>query len=72
MITTLLKNMGIEDKDLKTYAKKSKYEINDINGFDYIYNPGVPMYIFNKRTVVTDLKDQNDSRIDTIEIEFIE
>jgi hypothetical protein len=30
------------------------------------------MYIFNKRTVVTDLKDQNDSRIDTIEIEFIE
>lgn len=72
MITTLLKNMGIKDKDLKTYAKKSKYEINDINGFDYIYNPGVPMYIFNKRTVVMDLKEQNESRIDTIEIEFIE
>ena len=30
------------------------------------------MYIFYKRTVVMDLKEQNESRIDTIEIEFIE
>ncbi len=72
LVTTLLKNMGVKDKDLKADIKKSKYEINDINGFDYIYNPGVPMYIFNKRTVVMDLKEQNESRIDTIEIEFIE
>ena len=72
MLTSLLKNMGIKDKDLKQNIKKSKYEINDVNGYDYIYNPGVPMYIINTRTVVINLKDQNESRIDTIEIEFID
>ena len=72
MLTSLLKNMGIKDKDLKQDIKKSKYEINDFNGYDYIYNPGVPMYIINKRSVVINLKDQNDTRIDTIQIEFVE
>ena len=72
MLTSLLKNMGIKDKDLKQDIKKSKYEINDFNGYDYIYNPGVPMYIINTRKVVMDIKGQKESRIDTIEIEFVE
>ena len=72
MLTSLLKNMGLNDSDLKKDLKKSKYEINDFNGYDYIYNPGVPMYIINKRSVVINLKDQNDTRIDTIQIEFVE
>ena len=72
MLTSLLKNMGIKDKDLKQDIKKSKYEINDVNGYDYIYNPGVPMYIINTRKVVMDIKGQKESRIDTIEIEFVE
>lgn len=72
MLTSLLKSMGIQDKDLKEEIKKSKYEIKDFNGYDYIYNPGVPMYIFNRREVVMELKGQNDSRTDIIKIEFIE
>lgn len=71
-ITTLLKNMGIKDKDLKENIKNSKYEINDSNGYDYIYNPGVPMYIINQRQVVIEINNQKESKIDTIEIEFIE
>ena len=72
MLTSLLKNMGLNDSDLKKDLKKSKYEINDFNGYDYIYNPGVPMYIINTRKVVMDIKGQKESRIDTIEIEFVE
>ncbi len=72
MLTSLFKNMGIKDKDLKESIKKSKYEINDSNGYDYIYNPGVPMFIINIRKVDIDLNNKKDSRIDTIQIEFIE
>lgn len=72
MLLSLLKNMGIQDKDIKQYVKKSKYEINDFNGFSYIYNPGVPMYIINTRKVEMDVKDIKESRTDIIEIEFVE
>jgi hypothetical protein len=72
MITSLFKNMGIKDEEIKKQIKKSKYEINDSNRFDYIYNPGVPMYIINTRRVEIDIKDQKETRIDTIEIEFVE
>lgn len=71
-VVTLLKNMGFKDKELKENIKNSKYEINDSNGYDYIYNPGVPMYIFNQRQIVMEINHQNESRIDTIEIEFVE
>lgn len=72
IVTTLLKNMGIKDKDLKENIKNSKYEINDTNGYDYIYNPGVPMYIINQREVVMEINNQKESKIDIIEIEFVE
>lgn len=71
-VESLLKNMGLKDKDLKDNIKKSKYEINDSNGFVYIYNPGVPMYIINSREILFDLKGEKEIRTDTIQIEFIE
>ena len=72
MLTSILKNMGLNDKDFKAKLKKSKYEINDFNIYNYIYNPGVPLYISNKREVIMDLDENNNSRIDTIEIELID
>ena len=72
MLTSILKNMGLNDKDFKAKLKKSKYEINDFNIYNYIYNPGVPLYISNKREVIMDLDGNNNSRIDTIEIELID
>lgn len=72
MLLSVLKNVDNQDKDIKQYVKKSKYEINDFNGFSYVYNPGVPMYIINTRKVEIDVKDIKESRTDIIEIEFIE
>lgn len=72
LITTVLKNMGIKDKDLAKQLKQSKYEINDFNIFNFIYNPGVPVYIGNKREVVMNIGLNSSTRIDIIEIELID
>jgi len=72
MLTSLLKNMGIKDKDLKEKIKNSNYEINDLNTFSYVYNPGVPMFLMNRREVVMDINNQKETKVDSIEIEFVE
>jgi hypothetical protein len=48
------------------------FEINDSNGYDYVYNPGVPVYIFNEREIIIKVDAKNERKIERLEIELTE
>ena len=72
MLAEIFNKMAPKDKDLKAFSKKMVFEINDMNGYDYIYNPGVPVFIFNEREIIIKVDSKNERKIDRIEIELTE
>ena len=72
MLAEVFKKIAPKDKDLKDFAKKMVFEINDSNGYDYVYNPGVPVFIFNEREIIINVDTKNEIKIERLEIELIE
>lgn len=72
MLAEVFKKIAPNDKDLNTFSKKMVFEINDTNGYDYVYDPGVPVFIFNEREIIIKVDSKNERKIDRLEIELTE
>lgn len=72
MLADVFKKIAPKDKDLKKFAKNMIFEINDSNGYDYVYNPGVPVFIFNEREIIIKVDSKNEKKIERLEIELTE
>lgn len=72
MVKDFFNKIGPKDKDLKKFSKNMVFEINDSNGYDYVYNPGVPVYIFNEREIIIKVDAKNERKIERLEIELTE
>ncbi|WP_329806666.1 hypothetical protein [Flavobacterium facile] len=72
LVADVFKKLAPKDKSLKEFAKNMVFEVNDTNGYDYVYNPGVPIYIFNEREIIMKVDKKNEKKIDRLEIELTE
>lgn len=72
MLADIFKKIAPNDKDLKNFSKKMVFEVNDTNGYDYVYDPGVPVFIFNEREIIIKVDSKNERKIDRLEIELTE
>lgn len=72
LIAEVFKKIAPKDKNLKEFAKNMVFEINDTNGYDYVYNPGVPIYLFNQREIIIKVDKKNERKIERLEIELTE
>jgi hypothetical protein len=72
MLADIFKKIVPKDKDLKKFSKKMIFEINDTNGYDYVFNPGVPIYIYNEREIIINVDTKNERKIERLEIELTE
>lgn len=70
-VLTLLKRMGLQDKDMKTAMKTAKFDITDYNRYEYYYYPGVPIKIETKRVLIIDIDKEKHKRIEKTIIELV-
>lgn len=72
LVADVFKKLAPKDKSFKEFAKNMVFEVNDTNGYDYVYNPGVPIYIFNEREIIMKVDKKNEKKIERLEIELTE
>ena len=71
-ITKLFKSMGVKNKEMKKVLKDARFEINDLNRYEYFYYPGVPVYIETMRETLFDLAGERGKSVKKTIIELID
>lgn len=71
MLKEFFSKMNMEPSKLEEILKNAVIEINDINLFEYYYDPGVPHKIETSRESVINIDNKNSKRLDKVIIELI-
>ncbi|MFB6319640.1 hypothetical protein [Saccharicrinis sp. FJH54] len=71
MISQLLKQMGMSDKEFNKEMKKAEYDIISNNRFEYFNYPGIPLDINAKRESIIDIGNESGKRIDEVKIKLL-
>lgn len=67
----VFKQMNLDEAKIKKALKTAVFEINDINTFEYYYDPGIPHRIETIRESIIDIDNEKGKRIDKTIIELI-
>jgi hypothetical protein len=43
IVLTLFKQMGLEDKEMKKAMKSAKFDLKDLNRYEYYFYSGIPI-----------------------------
>ncbi len=71
-IEGLFKKMKLKDKEFRKAMKTAEFNINDIHRFEYLYEPGLPIFIETVRTSVINIASEKGTKIDLLRIERID
>ncbi len=72
LLTTLFKQMNLDDKDMEEAMKIAQFEIRDHNRYEYYYYPGIPISIETKRVSLMDIDKEKGKAIEITRIELVE
>jgi len=68
----LFKKMKLKDKEFKKAMKSAEFDIKDNNRFEYLYEPGLPLFIETSRKSVINIASEKVEKIDKLRIELID
>lgn len=71
VLADYFKSLGAKPKEYKRMLKKSNYEINDINRYEYFYYPGIPYYIETLRSSLIEIDGTKSGGKEKIIIEIV-
>ncbi|WP_210466441.1 hypothetical protein [Rufibacter roseolus] len=72
IVTLVLNKMGLKEKEVKAAMKTAKFDITDLNKYEYFYYPGVPIKIETKRETLLTFDKESGKRIDKVMIELVD
>ena len=72
MMKQVFTKMKLNDEEMQEAFKTAKFEISDLNTYDYLYYPGLPLKIETRRESNIDLANEKSKRIDQTIIELID
>lgn len=70
-VIMLLKKMGIEGSKADEIMETAVLDINDLNYYQYYYDPGVPHRIFGSRKTLIKMENNKVENIEKLELELI-
>lgn len=71
LTTELLVKMGFNEEQVGDMINKSIFDINDLNYYQFYYQPGIPHRIYGARTFDLDMSTTKFKQINEIEIDLI-
>jgi hypothetical protein len=70
-IRLLFKKMGLSNSETKEFLDKAVLKIEDLNYYQYYYDPGVPHRVYGSRTMEIKLMETRVEHFEELEIELI-
>jgi len=71
-IEGLFKKMKLKDREFKKAMKSAEFDIKDNNRFEYLYEPGLPLFIETRRKSVINIASEKAEKVDMLRIELID
>lgn len=71
MLLNFFKKIGLSDAEVEEGMKEAVLEINDLNIYQYFYDPGIPVHIETKRNVLFEMTEGATKSTEVLRIELL-